>query len=255
MNALAKRLIDAADRFGLALMPKWRMVRLPMAEHLGSVFRKYGIDAVIDVGANVGQYGDFLRNEVGFEGWILSFEPHPTTFATLARHVEADERWLAFKMALGAAPGTATLHVAGHSTLNSLREPDFAATEMAALKRRIVQEEEVPVETFDRQVMPLLQQHGLHRPYLKMDTQGFDLEVLRGAGEGLGSLAGLQFEGSIVPLYRDMPSYAEMLEHLSPRGFSISGLFPVAHDAALQLLEFDCIMVSTNHARRILDAQ
>ena len=50
---------------------------LAMANRLRDLFDRLGIKRVIDVGANEGQYGDFLRTEVGFKGLIKSFEPVP----------------------------------------------------------------------------------------------------------------------------------------------------------------------------------
>lgn len=243
MTLFKHSLTAAADRLGLALIPKWRLDRLPFTEHLSKLLRQYEIDLVIDVGANVGQYRDFLRNEVGYEGWIASFEPDPDTWQILEERARNDPRWRTYHTALGAQAGTATLNVTGHSTLNSLLKPDFDSTDFAALKREVVREVTVPVSTLDHDLPQLLEEFKANNAYLKLDTQGFDLEVLRGAEHSLKNIAALQFEGSVVPLYEGMPSYSDMLEHLMPQGFSISNMFAICHDTALRMLEFDCVMV------------
>jgi hypothetical protein len=79
--------------------------------------------------------------------------------------------------------------------------------------------------------------------YLKLDTQGYDLEVLKGAAGSLGSVQALQIEAAVQPLYRDMPDYRTMLAELEARGFALSAMFPVSHDARLRLIEFDCLFV------------
>lgn len=43
-------------------------------QHIKQVFHEKKIDCMLDVGANAGQYGKFLRDS-GFDGWIVSFEP------------------------------------------------------------------------------------------------------------------------------------------------------------------------------------
>ena len=179
MTLFKHSLTAAADRLGLALIPKWRLDRLPFTEHLSKLLRQYEIDLVIDVGANVGQYRDFLRNEVGYEGWIASFEPDPDTWQILEERARNDPRWRAYHTALGAQAGTATLNVTGHSTLNSLLKPDFDSTDFAALKREVVREVTVPVSTLDHDLPQLLDEFKAKNAYLKLDTQGIDLEVMR----------------------------------------------------------------------------
>ena len=95
----------AAGRFGVEFLPRWRLARLPFASHLQRLFAKYEIDSVLDVGANRGQYRDFLRNEVGFTGMIISFEPVRHVFEQLERRTQEDPSWKAINMALGSTDG------------------------------------------------------------------------------------------------------------------------------------------------------
>lgn len=84
----------------------------------------------------------------------------------------------------------------------------------------------------------------LRNVYLKMDTQGFDLEVVRGASATLSWVRALQTEISMRPLYQDAPSYQETLDVLIQRGFGVTGLFPIARDELMRVVEFDCVMVN-----------
>jgi hypothetical protein len=81
------------------------------------------------------------------------------------------------------------------------------------------------------------------RLYLKIDTQGFDLEVLRGADGVLANFQGAQTEVSFVPIYHQMPKYFESLRELESRGFSVVDFMPVlrANKGPL-MMEMDCIM-------------
>jgi hypothetical protein len=91
---------------------------------------------------------------------------------------------------------------------------------------------------------------GFERPYLKLDTQGFDMEVLRGGSECLSTVRALQTEASVIGIYKGMPTYMETISYLNERGFHLSGLYPVGRDSSLRLVEFDCVMISGIDARR-----
>jgi len=92
---------------------------------------------------------------------------------------------------------------------------------------------------------------GVKAPYLKLDTQGFDLEVLKGANEFLRTIRALQTEVAVQTIYKGMPNYEEMLPSLGKHGFSWSNSFPVSHDPALGLIEFDCIAINKKYGDEI----
>jgi hypothetical protein len=84
----------------------------------------------------------------------------------------------------------------------------------------------------------------LPRTFLKMDTQGFDLEVLRGATNVLGEIVALQSEVSVIPIYEDMPGIQEAFGVFRELGFALSGVFPVTYDSHQRIVELDCILVA-----------
>src|SRR5262249_20346310 len=81
------------SHFPLAPWERYRSAVLPLFQHIG-------INCVLDVGANVGDYGLALRS-LGYKGWILSFEPVSATYARLAENAKGDPRWATFRFALG----------------------------------------------------------------------------------------------------------------------------------------------------------
>ncbi len=98
---------------------------------------------------------------------------------------------------------------------------------------------------YQREIFASLQERRrFERPYLKMDTQGFDLEVVRGATETLRVVPVLQTEVSVRPLYAGMPDYITSIRTLEERGFELSGLFPVVYDTSFRVVEFDCVMAN-----------
>ena len=88
---------------------------------------------------------------------------------------------------------------------------------------------------------------GLSSPrlFMKIDTQGFDLAVIEGAGAALDKMLALQTEVALKPIYADMQTtLCNVIPRLQARGFGVSGLFPVSRNKTdgLQIIELDCVM-------------
>ena len=77
MNRIIKNSMEQFFRkFGYEIIPSWGLEHdAPLARHLATLFQKLNIRCVLDVGANIGQYREFLRHQVGYDGLIISFEP------------------------------------------------------------------------------------------------------------------------------------------------------------------------------------
>jgi hypothetical protein len=67
-NASADILAFAADKRGYESFPKYMGSVRPLAQRLRRLFNLYGIERVIDVGGNRGQYRSFLRFDMEFSG-------------------------------------------------------------------------------------------------------------------------------------------------------------------------------------------
>ena len=98
-------------------------------------------------------------------------------------------------------------------------------------------------------ISPRREDQAFERPYLKIDTQGYDLNVLMGGAESLRQFVALQTEASVLALYKDMPSWRQVVDYLSGAGFELSGMFPVVSDEQMRLIEFDCIMINPMRVR------
>lgn len=200
----------------------------------------YRIDTVLDVGANEGQFAIQLR-DIGYSGDIHSFEPVGATFARLQRHAMGDSRWHCHNLALGRSTGTLSMNISEYSSFNSALSANAFGTERFH-ELKVVAREEVPLSTVDDFVSKTLGSRTA-RIFLKMDTQGFDLEVFEGARASLGQIHGLLSELSLMPIYEGMKRYPESLTRFERNGFAVSGFFPVNHNRDLSLIEVDCLMV------------
>jgi FkbM family methyltransferase len=216
--------------------------------HLWTLFARYEINAVIDVGACSGEYGTWLRRN-GYKGLIVSFEPVPESFSVLAKKAARDPLWLAYNLALGREPGEAEINVTENTMFSSFRRPSPYAFEAFGSMPKIKFTETVTLATldemFDQVTVGISRQHV----YLKMDTQGWDLDVLEGAKESLGRIVAFQSEVAVQAVYEDVPSMRESLDYFERCGYSVSGLFPVNLDEKMRAVEFDCVMVRSPAAQ------
>jgi FkbM family methyltransferase len=209
--------------------------------HVAAILEMYRVNCVLDVGANRGQFGAELR-EAGFEGHIVSFEPVPEAFERLERTARRDPRWTALPYALGRENGVTAINVVP-GTLSSVLEPSaFGARRYARLREP--QTREVPVRRLDAVLDDVLAGVPAPRPYLKLDTQGYDLEVFAGLGERVSDIVAMQSEVALLRIYRGMPRLPEALSAYEAAGFHVTGLFPVSRESrTARVLEFDCVMV------------
>jgi FkbM family methyltransferase len=203
-----------------------------------TLMRRRGIDLVVDVGANVGQYAHRLR-DLGYLGYIVSFEPLPDAFAKLARAAARDPAWDCFPVALGPEESRAMLNIANNSVSSSL---------LRMLDRHIAAAPESACgPTVDVEVRPLDSflenlQLSKYRTHLKLDVQGYEMSVLQGAQRALDSIDLLELELSLVPLYEGQPLFRDMIELMEQRGFELISVDPGFADPHTgHLLQFDAI--------------
>jgi len=215
---------------------------LTIQHQLSKVLAKLEINCVIDVGANAGQYGTLLR-EQGFQGRIVSFEPVSSSFERLKEEAGADPDWYVYPFALGSETCSRDINRMENSVLSSFLDPSEQAKRYLARESHVVERELVPMKRLDEIFLELIEGLSPARCYLKMDTQGFDLEVLRGSTSCLSRISGLQAELSFVPLYQGMPTYLEALAAFQEAGFEATGFYPIWHLENLQIVEMDCVMI------------
>ena len=193
-----------------------------------------GVDVVLDVGANAGQYGEMLR-ELCFGGRLVSLEPVAEAFAELARRAAADSACEAVRVAASDADGEITLNVTGDSRSSSVlpRNERFADKAGWAPK----ESRRVAARRLDGLVGELVRPG--ERAYLKLDVQGYERTVLDGAGDALQRFEAIELELSVTPLYEGQPGLTEMLPLLAERGFRPVHLEPILLDDDGLLMELD----------------
>lgn len=240
-RVIAKPVRLALNRLGFDVV-RLRNSQSTLDTHVASVLAAHKIDCVIDVGANIGQYGKFIR-ELGFRGAIVSFEPVVATFELLKVAAGTDPLWHVYPFALGVADADKAIHVFSSSQFASFHQ----ATEYARDTWQCLDtpaDESVQVRRLDGMLEELRELTGARNFYLKIDTQGHDKAVLEGAQETLRSVNAIQSELSMIPVYEATPRASEMLEYFGRIGFQTSGLYPINRDQkTLAVIEYDCVLV------------
>ncbi len=238
--------------YNYALIPAWqerfivpteREYTFHVTRYLQRLFQLLKVDCVIDVGANLGQYRTFLREEVGYRCIIIAFEPILSHAKVSEDQARADPNWHVEDCALGATSGRSTLNVMVDDQFSSFLNPNHDEMTLFHDMNSVCRQIEVEVRTLDAIIPIVHKQYFPKNIYLKLDTQGFDLEVIKGAERTLNDITALQFEASVRKIYDGAPRYDEVVRYCEQRGFLMSGIFPNNAGFFPILVEFDCFMI------------
>jgi FkbM family methyltransferase len=218
-------------------------------EHLKRFFSRFGVDCVFDVGANSGQYAGMLRQRVGYRGPIISFEPVPELAAHLRSRAATTPNWHVEELALDSTARQTRLNVMANNQFSSLPPPTSADI-------AIFEEVNAVMRTVEVRTATLCDSYRKHkqlrfsRPYLKLDTQGNDMNVVRDAGDCIWDFVGLHSELSIRKIYEGSEGFAKAIAFYNSKGFALSALVPSNEGHLPVLVEMDCIIVSgSDHVR------
>jgi FkbM family methyltransferase len=248
MNVVKRVIYTAAGVLGYHVG-----LRPPTADtlqgHLATLFDRFEFNCVIDVGAHQGGFGRLVR-DLGYPGRIVSFEPVPANFARLQEASAADAEWLTHRQALGAESGRRAIHVTRQSSLPSLRPPSAYGQAYFKGQLEVIDTPLIEVGRLDDAFVTCIEGLPDPRVFLKIDTQGYDLEVIRGGANCMGRILAIQSEVSVQAIYEGVPNYTDAIAELNALGFELSGLFPVTLDRKLRLIEMNCVMIRAEAPRR-----
>ena len=197
------------------------------SDELVTSMRKFDIDLILDVGANNGQFASWIR-ECGYMGKIVSFEPLSSAHAALRQTCERDPLWEAYpRCALGDHEGEVEINIAGNSESSSIL-PMLESHRNAAPDSAYLGKEIVSVKKLDDVAGQYLK--DTRAPFLKIDTQGFEWQVLDGARDTLPHIKGILVELSLVPLYGGQHLWRDVIDRLEAEGFILWAFKPVFSD-------------------------
>lgn len=205
--------------------------------------KESNVSSVIDVGANVGQFGLDIRR-YGFQGQIVSYEPVNKTFGLLTQTIRRHQPWKAIQLGLGADESERLINISGNDGLSS------SLLEMGSLhlenfpNSATVSQQKISISTIDNQLesLGILPQDIM----LKLDVQGLEAEVLKGASKSLSKIPLCYLEVSIIPLYEGEISFLPILIELSKHGHEMIDVFRGIKGNNGQLLQVDILTKLSN---------
>jgi len=203
-------------KFGLDL--HWLTADSNPAFQLLKGLDRFGVDLVLDVGANTGQFASELR-AIGYKGRIVSFEPLSDAYQTLTALAAKDPGWTVHRRcAIGDFDGEVEINIAGNSVSSSIL-PMLNSHSSAAEGSAYIGSERVSINRLDSVASSYIQRSRSY--FIKIDTQGFEWQVLDGGEETLAKALGVLCELSLIPLYEGQRLWMDMLQRLEAEGFTL----------------------------------
>ena len=195
------------------LHPDWAILR-----PVGPVVHAH---VVLDVGAH---HGWFFHC---WQDWcpaarVHAFEPYPESFAAMSAEYGRDPRVTLNAVGVGSAPGRMPLRVMADSKVsNSFLPHRPQAWDEVRFRTGAISQVDVPVTTLDDYCASAKIQSVY---LLKIDVQGFELEVLRGAGATLPRVDHVLVESAIRPLYEGAARFTEVVDFMRDAGFHLMAM-------------------------------
>ncbi len=203
-----------------------------------ALMKRHGVNMVLDVGANAGQYGKLLRS-LGFRGRIISFEPLSDAFAALQRSAATDPFWECHNIGLSDVNESAAINVSANSYSSSFL-PVSARSVRIEPGIAYVAREEARLRRLDDLIGQIARPDEVI--YLKIDTQGYELNVLRGALQTIKRAPLIQLETAFSQGYEGQPVIESVIGYLRELGYRIVAIEPGWEDfKTAEMLETDLI--------------
>jgi FkbM family methyltransferase len=185
--------------------------------------KKFNIDLVLDIGANEGQFASAIRY-FGYQEKILSFEPLLSAHSKMLSLSKRDTMWEVYqRCAIGDYDGDVEINVSNYSVSSSILK--ISQLHLNAEPRsQTIGKEKVNICRIDSIASPYLE--CSQNPFLKIDTQGFEWQVLNGCENSLSSFRGILCELSLVSLYESQYLWKELLKRIEDNGFTVWAIQP-----------------------------
>jgi FkbM family methyltransferase len=157
--------------------------------------------------------------EYGYRGRIVSFEPLSAAREILLKASSGDPLWeVAPRAAIGSEDGEIEIHVAGNLASSSVLDMMEVHLKNAP-RTKYVGVEKVPLRRLDAVGLEYIRSDSVL--LIKIDTQGYEDKVLKGATELLKVAVGVHLEMSMVQLYQGQPLFDSLIPDLKERGFEM----------------------------------
>lgn len=234
-SLLSTRLIDTSQ-----------LHALPERIHLAKLLQLLRVDCIFDIGAHLGEYAENLRKKIGYNGQIVSFEPVPELASILKKKAAQDKNWRIEEIAVASDRGSKLFNIMKASSFSSLSTPRHQDVAIFRDQNVAVKQISVQTDTLSNVYSRLKAELGFKSPFLKLDTQGFDVAIVRSGRDIIQDFVGLQSELAIKRIYQHSVDFREAISLYQELGFEMSALVPNNAGHFPVLVEMDCIMVRSD---------
>jgi FkbM family methyltransferase len=180
-----------------------------------NVLNQLGIDLVLDVGANIGQYSLELMKS-GYKKNIISFEPLADIYDQLVNCSKKFDNWIIYdRCAIGNENGEIVINVSENyesSSIYNVLEKSIKAEP----RTKFIKKETVKIA----KLSDVVKFQKSSRIHLKIDVQGYEEQVLKGAADIFKNVCSIEVEISMLPLYENALSPQILLTKLNEYGYN-----------------------------------
>jgi len=227
-SALTARIYARAFYYGV----------FPSIEHCNAL-SQFSFDFIVDIGANKGQFTTFSRRTFP-AARIIAFEPLERPAAIFEALFRTDHSIRLFRAAVSAERGELTMYVTDSDDSSSPLE--LASAQVEAFGTKVIERRQVPCGRLSDFVGPT--EFGYNN-LLKIDTQGFELEVLRGCTDLLDRFSVIYCETSFIELYKGQPLANEVIAYLHKCEFRLAGVYNQFTSLHKRALQADMLFIRT----------
>lgn len=201
-------------------------------------FKYHNINCVLDVGAHLGQFAKKIRND-GYDLDIISFEPQIEIYKKIKEASKNDDRWKIFpRCALGKSQGKDILNIFSETQCSSILKPNQKFFDHDQSFKQI---DTTECDVYNIEYIFDLEKLHNKNIFLKIDTQGYESEVLEGCGEKINLINFIQLELCTYNLYFNEKKYDYYFDYLKKRNYELFDIKPFAYDKHGRLMQFDCL--------------
>jgi FkbM family methyltransferase len=226
MNNTERIIKKFAQRFGILL----RKYNAATSEELRRIklLQHYKVDLVFDIGANKGQYATGII-DAGYKGNIVSFEPLSSVYTIIEKESKKYSQWqVAPRCAIGGKNEMIEINISANSVSSTLLTMLDSHIE-GAPESKIIGKEKVQVFPLDE--ISSNYTANAKNIFLKIDVQGFEQEVFKGARNMLQKAKGIEMEISLIPLYENQQwLLPQVLDFMQQNGFTAVSIVPAFTD-------------------------
>jgi len=210
----------------------------PSIEH-SKLFEDYKFNNLIDVGGNIGQFSLFASQKNIKK--ILIFEPIVECAVKIKKIFKKNKNVKILKYALGQKKEIKKMFITNKIDSSSFFKPSDLLKQK--LKIFTDQTKKIKIYRADKILNKVLKTDKI---LLKIDTQGYELEVLKGFGKKISFIDGIYCECSFVKMYEGQPIYKDIINYLNTKNFYLAKTYNKSFFSKKKLLQADFLFLKNS---------